>query len=358
MVAFNKGGDTENAVPEIRPANPFAVDSDYDDETEGDADLQQAFGRRFLKAYDANLNRGGVKLRSDKEMEDATLARLGKLSDTLGGDKMYTDIEGQLTKMRGENEGALSEGKGLAALQAAGAMLQGNDAIRGIGAAGSAFAGAYAPALAAKRKSDQAFTEMNINLSKARRAEKMGLLKEANEYERDAEKNKIEAYKADTAARKMGLDSLPPAMKAVRPAAARAGARDSDMVIFANATPEKQAEMRAFFAAKGDTAMLAALAAIAGTNARADQENVVDWAAKVADFRATAAKSIGNRRDGDKALRQRMRDDPGLEQRLIDEEVDKMIQQAQSTAAGTKIGGSGGGAGGGVKGKPSVSNWN
>jgi hypothetical protein len=171
---------------------------------------------RYEKDYDANANRDDVKLRTDEEMEAATMARLRKMGDTIGGDRMYSDIESQISKMRGENEGSLQEGKGLAALQAAGAMLQGNDAIRGIGAAGSAFASSYAPALAAKRKSDQAFTEMNINLSKARRAEKMGLLKEADAYEQNAEKNKIEAYKAGTAARKAGLDSLPNAIKAAQ----------------------------------------------------------------------------------------------------------------------------------------------
>jgi len=135
----------------------------------------------------------------------------------------------------------LSEGKGLAALQAAGAMLQGNDPVRGIGAAGSAFATSYAPALAAKRKADQSLTEMNINLSKARRAEKMGLLKEADAYEQAAEKNKIAAFNAETTARKAGLTSLPSAMQAVRAPAVRAGA---------TARPSTQAEGVAIYAAQ------------------------------------------------------------------------------------------------------------
>ena len=200
---------------------------------------------RYEKEYDENANRDDVKLRTDAEMEAATLARLTKMGDTIGGDKMYSDIEGQISKMRGENEGSLQEGKGLAALQAAGAMLQGNDPIRGIGAAGSAFASAYAPALAAKRKSDQSFTEMNINLSKARRAEKMGLLKEADAYEQAAEKNKIDAYKAGTAARKAGLDSLPNAIKAAQTKTFRpaAPAKLSEQMEYLLASPADRAIM-------------------------------------------------------------------------------------------------------------------
>jgi hypothetical protein len=223
-------------------ADEYGGDDNYDDEgTTGDAYLRRAFGRRFLNEYDANKSRKGITLRSDKEMEDATLARLGKLQNTIGGDQMYTDIESQLTKMRGDNEGSLKEARGLAALQGMSAILEGNDPIRGIGKAAATSASAYAPALAAKRKADQSFTEMNINLSKARRAEKMGLLKEADAYEQAAEKNKIAAFNAETTARRAGFSSLPSAMMAVRSPAVRAGAA---------ARPSTQAEGVAIYAAQ------------------------------------------------------------------------------------------------------------
>jgi hypothetical protein len=229
VVAF-KDGDvvSEDAVPEIRPANPFAVDSDYDDDetyafnrnelgSKGNESLYNRFGTRLEKALNDNDAAPGISLRSDQQMEDAALARFGRLNERIGGDKSYTDIQKQIADMRGENEGSLREGKGLAALQAAGAMLQGNDPMRGLGAAGSAFASAYAPALAAKRRADQSFTEMNINLAKAQRAEKAGLLKEADAYTQSAEANKINANKAATLARKAGLEALAQAMRATKP---------------------------------------------------------------------------------------------------------------------------------------------
>jgi hypothetical protein len=356
---YDAGGETtegESAASLNQMASNY--DSEANEDMDGGADgttydkeipENKTLLQEYMNMLRDNKARTGVKLRNDAEMEAATVGRLGRLERTLGGNQMYTDIEGQISKMRGENEGALSEGKGLAALQAAGAMLQGNDPMRGLGAAGSAFASSYAPALAAKRKSDQAFTEMNINLSKARRAEKMGLLKEADQFEQNAEKNKIAAYNADTTARRMGLTSIPALLKATRVNVPKPAAipKESDMVIYANATPEKQAQMRAFHDSKGNTAMLAAFAAIGGRTAVADQGNVVDWAAKVADFTGKAQKAIGERRDGDAKLRKQMRDDPTLESRLVNEEVTRMIQQAQGTAATTKIGGGGGEAGGG-----------
>jgi len=170
-------------------------------------------------------------------MEDAAMARYGRMNERIGGDKTYTDIQDQISKMRGENESALGEGKGLAALQAAGAMLQGNDPMRGLGAAGAAFASSYAPALAAKRRADQSFTEMNINLARAQRAEKQGLLKEADAYTQSAEANRINAYKADTAARKLSLDSLPRAMRALKPVIPKPAAipKPSDMALAVDA---------------------------------------------------------------------------------------------------------------------------
>jgi hypothetical protein len=256
---YDAGGETNEGENYAR-LNQMAsnYDSESDDEVvegmDGGADgttydkeipENKTLLQEFMSELQANKARKGVSLRSDAQMEADTMARLGRLEKTLGGNQMYSDIEGQISKMRGENEGALSEGKGLAALQAAGAMLQGNDPMRGLGAAGSAFASSYAPALAAKRRADQSFTEMNINLSKARRAEKMGLLKEADMYEQNAEKNKIAAYNADTTARKMGLTAIPAAIRATRVNVPKpaAPAKLSEQMEYLLATPAQRAIM-------------------------------------------------------------------------------------------------------------------
>jgi len=223
------GGTGEDTEGEGADRGYLAKNPNLDGVEYGRADssAQDRVLARLFAKLDAADNAAGLTLDSDEDLDKAATARAERLDQSLGGGKMYDDIRGDISKMRGENEGALGEGKGLAALQAAGAMLQGNDPIRGIGAAGSAFASAYAPALAAKRKADQAFTEMNINLSKARRAEKMGLIKDATTHEQNAQVNKINAFKANKQAKQLGIDALARTATAVRPAA---GVKESDAV--------------------------------------------------------------------------------------------------------------------------------
>jgi hypothetical protein len=255
MVAFAHGGiprydgeDGSVVGADEEGDDTAALGTDQIVYSPGDEDLHRKLGQKLLTEMDSLANRSDIKLRSDKEMEDAAMSRYGRLNDRIGGNKMYTDIQDQITKMRGENEGALSEGKGLAALQAAGAMLQGNDPMRGLGAAGAAFASSYAPALAAKRRADQSFTEMNINLAKAQRAEKMGLLKEADAYEQAAEKNKIDAYKAETASRKLAVEFIPPGLRATRgiPTKLPTPVKPSVYEEYSQASPAKKAEMERF----------------------------------------------------------------------------------------------------------------
>lgn len=287
---YDAGGETtegENAARFSQMASNYDSESDdgVEESMDGGADENnttynkenpenKTLAQEFMDELRDSKGRTGVKLRNDAQMEADTLARLGRLQTTLGGDRMYSDIEGQISKMRGENEGALSEGKGLAALQAAGAMLQGNDPMRGIGAAGSAFASSYAPALAAKRRADQSFTEMNINLAKAKRAEKMGLLKEADMYEQNAEKNKIAAYNADTTARKMGLTAIPAFLRATRVNVPKPAAipKPGDMDLYARGTPAQRELYNKFLEKKG-----AGLAGVmAGVTGRTDTAEATD----------------------------------------------------------------------------------
>jgi len=244
----------------------------------GNAPMYNRFGTRLEKALNDNDAAPNVALRTDQEMEDAALARFGRLNERIGGDKSYADIQKQIADMRGENEGSLKEARGLAALQGMGAMLEGNDFARAAGKAAATSASAYAPALAAKRKADQSFTEMNINLAKAQRAEKAGLLKEADMYTQNAEANKINANKAATASRKAGLEALAQAMRATKPNLPRpaAAAKPGDMSLYAQGTPEQRALYNEFLEKKG-----AGLAGVmAGVTGRTDTAEATDLRAR------------------------------------------------------------------------------
>jgi hypothetical protein len=90
----------------------------------------------------------------------------------------------------------LEKAKGLSALRAAGAMLQGVGLAQGLGRAGGAFADSYEKAEAANRVENRALRDMEFNLLDAQRKERMGLNKEATAALREVDRDKALAVKA------------------------------------------------------------------------------------------------------------------------------------------------------------------
>lgn len=126
----------------------------------------------------------------EREAEIAERERL--LSEVSGTDEFYRKRAEQLEGMRGMGPEELQQQRGLAALQAAAALSQGNDLVRGIGAAGAAFGQSYGKALSAANREKRAFTEMQMNLDAARRQEAIGNRKEAIAAADAAEKKRRE----------------------------------------------------------------------------------------------------------------------------------------------------------------------
>jgi hypothetical protein len=91
----------------------------------------------------------------------------------------YANFERKLTSMEAEDAKGLAQAKGLAALSAIPAILQGSSAIRGIGAGLGSFGGAYSQALQANKAQQRAAMSMRMNLAEAQRKERMGLNREA-----------------------------------------------------------------------------------------------------------------------------------------------------------------------------------
>ena len=90
----------------------------------------------------------------------------------------------------------LEKAKGLSALRAASAMLQGVGLAQGLGRAGGAFADSYEKAEAANRVENRALRDMEFNLLDAQRKERMGLNKEATAALREVDRDKALAVKA------------------------------------------------------------------------------------------------------------------------------------------------------------------
>ena len=95
------------------------------------------------------------------------------------GENPYEGMRADAKRLGEESATNLKQGKGLAAIQAAAAMLQGNDLSRGLAAGASTFADAYGTAVKADQAQKAAIQKMNINIADSERKEKMGLTKDA-----------------------------------------------------------------------------------------------------------------------------------------------------------------------------------
>jgi len=97
----------------------------------------------------------------------------------MAGESPYEGLRKKIDEFDADREQSLSQGRGLAALQAAAAMMQGHGFARGLGQAGGAFAQSYGQALQADRAEKRSLASMKINLADAERKERMGLTRDA-----------------------------------------------------------------------------------------------------------------------------------------------------------------------------------
>lgn len=149
----------------------------------GLSSLRNAQNRALPEPIDANDPNSGLS---------ASMATMRKLA----GPDPYPEIKGKIAGMAVQSQQALEQGKGLAALHAMGALLQGPDFMRALGGSGVAFADSYGQAMQANRAAQQAQLQMSINVAAGQRAENLGLAKDAMGSFQAANANKIAVYKA------------------------------------------------------------------------------------------------------------------------------------------------------------------
>jgi hypothetical protein len=179
VVAFDDGGP----VGSYAPGDPVTY--------------QQAL--RDSLTYNAALSKFQPSKGRTREEQEADAKAYFKQAQELGGPDPYADYEKTLKGFEDEDKNMLSEGKGLSALQAAAAMLQGNDPARAIGSALGAFGSSYGQTLKESRARQRAAAEGKFQLASERRKERMGLGKEALAREaelakaiREGDKEKVE----------------------------------------------------------------------------------------------------------------------------------------------------------------------
>jgi hypothetical protein len=188
----------------------FAGDDDENDEVTGQL-VSTSYAPGSPADYQYFLNRGKKLFEqmdaapeytamTPADQAKARATYMKEVQEGVGESPYAKRLEG-INAERAALSGNLEQAKGIGALRAAAAMLQGRGFMRGLGNAGEAFAGTYEKAEAANRAENRALRDMEFNLLDAQRKERMGLNKEATAAMREVERDRAAAAKS----RKDGL---------------------------------------------------------------------------------------------------------------------------------------------------------
>lgn len=201
----------------------FAGDEEENDpvggqmiQSPGNPRLQGLYGDKMLEVIKRMESAPGYTPMTRDQTRAAELAEYQDLSRFAGEDP-YAPMRKRLEEDEAARGKTLEQGKGLAALQAASAILQPGGTIRGLGAAGAAFGGAYGQALQADRAEKRYIGQMQFNLADAQRKERLGLTKEARASVQASEVAKLNAYKAGIQRDQAIGNMLGRGMQATRP---------------------------------------------------------------------------------------------------------------------------------------------
>ena len=188
----NQSRVTPANMQEIRDA--FEKDENDVEEDGAGGGYADRISREILNQSRALNNLGANDTPMTTEQRVAQLAIINKaLRDQAGTDTGYADFSKRLADMESSSQDRLSEGRGLALLQAIPAMLQGGNAIRGIGNAGAAFGNVYGQYVNAANKEKLSLAQMQYSLADAKRKENLGLTKDAVALMENARKSEMDA---------------------------------------------------------------------------------------------------------------------------------------------------------------------
>jgi len=187
----------------------FAGDEDENDEETGQQVTERMpVGKGDLKVYGqsmSGLQALQAKMAADKGYSPLTVAEEKAMYDrsTARGKEIYGDvlekIKADITAQGSDSAVDLEKAKGLAALEAAGAMAEGRGFGQGIGRAARAYGGSYGKALRADKEQKRALSNMKLNLAKAEADQRMGLHDKAEAQIAKANTNRKQAYDAGVA---------------------------------------------------------------------------------------------------------------------------------------------------------------
>jgi hypothetical protein len=207
IVAFARGGTGYN--PNTSPSSDTGYDATLDDDEEDTNTPAQGPGNQ--KVYDEALQNqlaqikalGSSNYESMKPEDYNRIIEERRASLIKGaGESPYAGMREDVKRMEADSAANLKQGKGLAALQAAAAMLEGNSLPRALATGVKEFGGAYSAAVKASQAEKDARQRKLENIADAERKEKMGFntaaiaaADQARKDHQDEQRAKVEKIK-------------------------------------------------------------------------------------------------------------------------------------------------------------------
>jgi len=237
IVAFQAGG-----VPSVLDAlaedetrvEEGSVSNTTDDESAGNRPGHERLIGRYERVLDRVEQSPALAAQTPEQAAAALKAAYDERTKFAGADP-YGPMRQRLKEEGIAGAEALKQAQGLGALKAMSGLLQPGGFVRGVGAAGGAFADVYGQALQADRAQKRYLGQMEFNLADAERKERLGLIREARADVQNAEANRLAAYKAGQTKDVALATALSRGIAATRPAKSTgSGPKWQEQVLQAN----------------------------------------------------------------------------------------------------------------------------
>jgi hypothetical protein len=163
-----------------------------------------------LLAYDA-------KTLTPEQRKQARMSGIKEAEEALGPNTAMESLAADIAERKKDRAGALKQGQGLALLQAAAAVAQGNNWLRALGNAGAAFGKEYSRTLEADKVERRSIASAEFHMADAQRKERLGLYKEGRAAEERAMAAKQAAEKARLDKLRVASTAISKGLTATRP---------------------------------------------------------------------------------------------------------------------------------------------
>lgn len=201
IVAFKDAGSVEEEEEEEEEDQTAALDKNqlfansYSPGNQANFDM---FNKEILKSMENVRNYQPSAPMTDADRRAATAANYKEI-EAMAGPSPYEAQAARIADLEKQQAGELRQQRGLSAFAAIPAILQGSNAIRGLGAGAGKFGDMYGKALQADRAEKRSLMSMKNNLEDAQYKLRVGLVGDARQLTAEARRDKQAADAAGIA---------------------------------------------------------------------------------------------------------------------------------------------------------------